>query len=255
MTIKLLGPCPRCNLEDGISQLMRETKYKSSGFGTVRQGAYSDKVQCKGCGTRWNSDSELIKEGKELGDSLISVNVHRMGNMGVVLDWPEKRDIPWANTIVGLLNTALMQKFGINACFAVEGGVEGMYGKNYVSFTNYHSKIGLSVECSWPAIISVSQSHKPILNFYEKMFRLLFEAKFSDKYRRGEILRLDSKQNGAYSKFMSVIYDVMSVAESKDFASLVFARAEKMAREPFGSYVRGLTDEEIVESFVPPPIK
>lgn len=186
---------------------------------------------------------------------------NRQIEFGVELLSPPKSEIPQSALVTSVLNAAMITEFGLGVCLAVEGGVEGRYGRKckngevkrtYVSLINGGDNLSLYVESDY----SQGPDLTRVLKFYEKMLRLLFKEPLEDgeqKYRRGEILRLP-KEEQTPDKIWGILRAMLKKVGGKKFPQRVMKFAVKNASNPFsGPYLRGLSNEEIVERFVPPP--
>lgn len=247
--MRLIGKCPNCGNEDTIRQFWKE------------RGDFKDyhKVKCDACEIIWEDWlSGLVFPEERKGNKLIPVEVKRNKynekEYGAGLAWPSKRDIPWSDLIISILNAALITRFNLDVCFATEGGVKGIYKRCYIELRNRDDKLGLYVE---DAEYRQGGGLTETLDFYEKMLRYLFEEGFrlyGKEYRRGEILRIP--KDGDVNRVWEILSAMLTKTRSKKFASRVVGEIAGVASNPFSRpYLRGLSDEEIAAFFVPPPIK
>jgi len=231
MPIRLLGECPECETLDEIVQVPY-----------VKGRSNFNEVKCDKCGTNWKGFFSLVSEEEKKGNRLIPVEIERY-RVGVNLESPPKREIPYSDLIVTTLNSALMSKFGLGACFATEGGVEG----GGYEFLNCLDNIGLFADDSGTFV-------QEVLTFYEMMLQQLFQKPINFggvTLRRGGFLWSD--ENKGDSDALLYSFATLAVTENKEFAKRVFKNVRNL--NPFlASYVRGLSDEEIVQHFVPPPL-
>lgn len=247
--MKLLGQCPNCGMEDTIHDFWKETGKRED----------CHKIKCDACGMIWEDWMNLVYAEKEKGNKLIPVEIERVRNettgeeYGVKL-FPPKDRIPSSNLVVTVLNAALMTKFNLRVCFACEGGVEGCYGKSYIELRNLDNELGLSVDSDYVQ----TEVLKEVLDFYEEMLRILFVKEFNlykRKYKAGEILKIEAKdEDERWKKTWRILLAMLIKVKSKKFAEKVVETIEKVSQNPFSApYIRGLTSEEIVKFFVPPP--
>lgn len=233
--MRLLGKCPNCGTEDSISKI-----------------GILCKIACEVCGAKWEDWIELKSEEIKKGNVLIPVEVSIQP--GHVKVWfVEPRYLPATRFITSTLNTALMMRFKLQVlCFVAEGGLHGSIKGRHIELTNIDDSIGLLREFDNPVC-------EEILKWYGGALKLLFEEelKFEGKnYGRGAILRLDPKEPDYAKKVKFFLWLALyKKARSTRFADDVFKRLDFELSQPVGAnYISGLTDEQIVEFFVQPPI-
>lgn len=234
MSLRLLGECPECGIEDKLVEL----PYKED-------LSHLWKVRCEDCNIIYDDRIKLMYEENRKGNKLISVSIERWEDFGVELSFPEKDEVPYSDLIIAMLNSALMTKFNLNVDFITEGGLEGMD----FELRNIMDKIGLYVD-------EGEESAKEALDFYEKMLRQLFEEPLSFgnvTFRRGEILWLDETEN-SYSDALIYLFGTLTRTTDRAFAERILKTKEQVEKTPLGPYLRGLSDEEIEKFFIPPPI-
>lgn len=214
----------------------------------------------------WGSRKDMIPEYNTdpAPDSFIDKppRIERMrygeDDYGVRITYPDKRDIPQSNLVASVLNTALMARFQLRICFNVEGGVEGLYKGAYVDLRNLEDNLGLFVGETSEYYLQSRGLHE-VLDFYEKMVRLLFEQSFQigkKIYPRGAILLLPKSENDGVGQdeVWKVLIAMLTKVRSRKFARQVATKFVNESSNPFGGrYLTGLTNEEIVKFFVPPP--
>lgn len=192
------------------------------------------------------------EEGRK-GNKLIPVEVWKIGRC-VQLDWLSKNEIPWSRLIATVVNTSLMVRFKLDICFATEGGVQGSYKKEPIELRNCDREIGLYDDYDFKD----GKGAEEILNWYEALLRILFEEPMTiaDKnFGRGAILKLSDVPENEKEAKKFLWLALYKKTESKGFADSVFQRLESVRRNPFsGRYIAGLSDKDIAELFVPPPI-
>lgn len=231
--MRLLGKCPNCGTEDSITRGGKE-------------------IICESCHLSWENWVNLCGAEEKKGNKLVVVDVESYPR-SVKVWLAEYWDVPAIRFITSTLNTALMVRFNLNVCFSTEGGLEGKVGNGCVELRNHHRTIGLSSE------FDNLQSQR-VLRWYGEALQLLFEEKlsFQDKdFGRGAILKLDPKDAEYAKKVKFFIWLALyKKARSKRFADDVFKRLDfELSQPASGNYISGLTDEQIVEFFVPPPLK
>lgn len=238
--MRLLGKCPNCGAEDSIV-------VQSVGKG------FHNATFCKNCKQEWGDWIGFSSEEERKGNKLIPVEVGKIGRC-VQLDWPSKNEIPWGRLVAKVVNTALIVRFKLDVCLATEGGVQGRYRKEPIELRNCDRAIGLYDEYN----LEDGKGAKEILNWYEALLRILFEEQMTiagKNLGRGAILKLsDAPENEKEAKkFLWLALYKKTI--SKGFADSVFQRLESVERNPFrGRYIAGLSDKDIAELFVPPPI-
>lgn len=237
--LRLLGGCPACNTKDSI------VEYPGSSFEEVFR------ARCEGCATVWPNWRRLVREQEQGGHRLIPVEIERMGEYGglrVVL--PE--NIPHRNLTTSVFNAALIARFNLGVCFAAEGGVTGIYKGSYIGLIN-DDNLGL-----WNEEQIGERGVVEVLDFYQELVGLLLEKEFQvgkRYYRRGEILRLpESKQTA--EKAWEILTAILVKVRDRKFAWNVVRKLVRDSADQLGVlHLRGLTDEEIMERFVPPPLR
>ena len=239
MSFRLLGKCPSCNAEDEIVRLPYDKDFSNY-----------HKVRCGSCETIWGDWLALLSEESRRNNKLIPVEVEGRSN-DVRLYWPSGNEVPFKGLIVAILNSALITKFNLDVCVATEGGVCGEVGKGLIELRNYHDEIGLYPE--------MGEKHaEKVFDFYEKMMRQLFEEPLSfgnANFRRGEILWLEENKENT-SNALTYLFATLTKTASRKFAEKVLSTKEKIERNPFSApYIRGLTNEEVAQFFVQPPVK
>lgn len=245
--MRLFGYCPNCKAEDTIAQIIIPNSYTSA-------------VKCENCDMSWNEWFDLTYKEGEKGNKLIPVQVDRRKGRdgteyGTQLFWPSSlNDIPYNRPIIRALNSALMTRFNLRVCMATEGGVSGVYKRKFLELRNNGDKIGLYTEIPRFPCEPLTE----IYDFYETMLRTLFEEPLAvgdKKYRRGEILRLDTTKPESIYQSQDILLATLTKVKSKQFAAKVLKTEDRQLANPFAnSYLTGLTNEEIVKFFVPPPI-
>lgn len=238
--MRLLGKCPNCRVEDSIV-----VKSVGKDFHKV--------TLCENCNQQWPDWIRLSSEEERKGNKLIPIEVWRIGRQ-VQLEWTSIYQVSWGRLVATVVNTALMVRFKLDVCLATEGGVQGKYRKEPIELRNCDREIGLYDEYD----LKDGKGAEEILNWYEALLRILFEEPMmvGDKnVGRGAILKLSNapENENEAKKFLWVA--LYKKTKSKGFANSVFQRLEAEKRNPFSSrYIAGLSDEDIAELFVPPPI-
>ena len=169
------------------------------------------------------------------------------------MEWPQSRDIPCARLIVSVLNTALMVRFKLRVCFATEGGIEGRVEGESIELRNSYDKIGLWDDHHFEE----NPVCRKILEWYAGVLRALLEEELAvgDKnFGRGAIIKLSPQDPLYEEKAKDLLWLALcKKTGSKGFADAVFERMKiELAKPLSGPYVAGLTDEQIVQFFVPP---
>ncbi len=238
--MRLLGKCPKCGVEDLIV-VEHET-------GKLKRVAH-----CEGCQQYWDDWLTLNFEQNRRGNKLIPVCIEHWGR-SVQLYWPQFSEIAWARLVATILNTALMVRFKLEVCLSTEGGVKGFYRKESIELRNFYDQIGLYDEYQIKSSIGAVE----ILNWYEVLLKILVEDELivgDEDYDRGAILKLSGEpENEAKAKTLLWLA-LCKKTGSKGFADKVFERLGIEQSNPFsGRHIAGLSDEDIVELFVPPPM-
>lgn len=240
--LRVLGNCSACDAQDTIVRQPGETfkEWKQAG--------------CESCGTIWPDWLALVWEQRNKGNNLIPVGIERLSTYGGVrVIFP--REIPHSGLVTSVFNAALIARFNLGVCFATEGGVQGRYKGSYIELRNHYDNLGLWNE---RAEYSRGKEVVEILDFYRQLVGLLLEEDFTvgkKHYRRGEILRLPEEEQTT-EKTWEILVAILIKARSRKFAQKVIKELVANSSNPFSApYLRGLTPEEIVKFFVPPPLE
>lgn len=236
--LRLLGSCPACNTEDGI------VRYPGNPFEELFR------VRCEDCGTVWSDWRRLVREQEQEGNRLIAVEIERLRHEGLGVVFPRK--IPHLGLVASVFSAALIVRFNLRMCFATEGGVEGAYRGSYIELMNNYGNLGLNRGED----DSRTRETIKVLDFYQELVGLLLQKDFEigkKYYRRGEILRLPQEEQSV-EKTWEILIAILVKAKNRKFARKVVGELARNAGKGFAPYLRGLTDEEIAEHFVPPPL-
>lgn len=237
--MRLLGRCPRCEAEDTL---------------VVTRG-YEPKesiVSCESCrmnettGDGFRSLWDFCRAEEVRGNKLTMVEIRNEG-LSVRVWSPQPDDIPHARLIAQVLNTALIVRFGLQICFATEGGVQGFLRDGPVELRNLYQEFGLG-EYEYHR----SQASRRVLRWYEKLVRTLFEEDLRlgrHRYGRGAILKLSHDPKDATNAVV-LLWVALARVSGKKFATAVFRELEDLRGI---AHLAGLTDEDIARVFVPPP--
>ena len=188
------------------------------------------------------------KNGKRLIPVLVEV-----GRWGAQVEWPHSHDLPCTRLIVSVLNTALMVRFKLRVCFATEGGIEGYVESEPIELRNSYGMIGLFDDNHFEE----NPVCQKILNWYAGVLRVLLEDELvvgGKTFGRGAIVKLSPQDPLYEEKAKGLLWLALcKKTGSKGFADAVFERMKiELAKPLRGPYVAGLTDEQIVQFFVPP---
>lgn len=239
--MRLLGKCPNCGADDSI--LTHENASDPKEW---------NKATCGQCGGTWENWLNLTFTERRNGKQLIPVLVE-VGRWGAEVAWPQSRDMPCARLIVSVLNTALMVRFKLRVCFATEGGIEGRVEGESIELRNSYDKIGLWDDHHFEE----NPVCRKILEWYAGVLRALLEEELAvgDKnFGRGAIIKLSPQDPLYEEKAKDLLWLALcKKTGSKGFADAVFEQMKiELAKPLSGPYVAGLTDEQIVQFFVPP---
>lgn len=162
---------------------------------------------------------------------------------GVKLEGIRKDRIPHANLIQTAMNASACVLFGLSPSFSAEGGLEGIYREYPVELSNWSDALGISEDnFSFIGTGTDVDGINEILNFYDQFLGFMFEG--SEEFFKDPSLQTTE---AVWGKLKDVIRKLGgSTLPSKVMTLLV---KDETARK----FLRGLTDEEIVQSFVPPP--
>jgi len=234
--MRLLGKCPKCGVEDLIIVEFKKV------------------ARCSGCQQCWNDWLALKFEQNRGGNKLIPVCIEHWGQ-SVQLYWPRFSEIVWARMITTILNTALMTRFKLEVCLSTEGGVKGFYKKESIELRNFDDQIGLYDEYQ----IKDSVGAIEILNWYEMFLKILVENELivgNKNHGRGAILKLSGDTANKEKAKKLLWLALYKKTGSKGFADKVFERLRVEQSNPFsGRYIAGLSNKDIVELFVSPPLR
>lgn len=238
--MRLIGKCPLCGAEDSLVVLSGEQA--------------RDKIRCEKCGqehgTSWG---EFMRAEERRGNKLIVVEVSNWGlQVELFVLGTKTIEIPHRRLIAEVLNTALLIRFGLRVCFAIEGGVQGFLRDGPVELQNLYDKLGLS-----ESEYRDSKASIRLLRWYEKLLRLLFEddLKFGRRrYGHAAILKLSGEPKDT-SDALILLWVALARREGKVFANSVFQELRGMGKSLLGAkrFLAGLSDEDIARTFVPPP--
>lgn len=239
--MRLLGKCPSCAADDSI--LIHEDASDPKEW---------NKATCGQCGETWEDWLNLTFAERRNGKQLIPVLIE-VGRWGAQVEWPQSRDLPCARLIVSVLNTALMVRFKLRVCFAAEGGIEGRVEGEPIELRNSYDKIGLFDDHHFEE----NPVCQKILNWYAGVLRMFLEEELvvGDKtFGRGAIVKLSPQDPLYEEKVKDLLWlAICKKTGSKGFANAVFEQMKiELAKPLSGPYVAGLTDEQIVQFFVPP---
>jgi len=249
MTLRLLGRCPSCNINDEII----EPKHSPEQY---RQHLDDKVVYCTVCKTSWDNWLELTSFEREKGNRLIPVEVGRIGNLQVNLHFQSPEEIPFRHLVISMLNSALIANYNLEVVFCTEGGIR-KGGPGGYELRNMDSQLGLYTH--WDVESSadrIEHNARFALNFYERMMRQLFEEPLSFgnvSFRRGEILWLDEAHEEDRTNAMIYLFGTLVNVGNRRFAEHVLKTMDEVTGNPFSAlYIRGLSAEEINGLFVPP---
>ncbi len=234
--MRLLGKCPNCGADDSILSDPRE----------------SYKAMCGQCGEAWKDWLELTSSERRNGKQLIPV-VIEVGQWEAGVTWPQSCELPCARLIVRTLNTALMVRFKLRACFAAEGGVEGWVMGEAIELRNFDGIIALWSEYRFDK----NPACQKILKWYAEALRALLEEELvvdGKNFGRGAIAKLSPQDPLCEEKANSLLWFALrKKTGSKGFANAVLDRMKIKG----GPDVAGLTDEQILQLYIPhpPPIR
>ncbi len=234
--MRILGNCPVCDVADGIAGKPSEANL----------------VECANCQTAWDWHT-LVMSARADGRKLIPVEVFRFRST-VELELPPKREIAHADLIVTVLNAALMAMYPrLRVAIMTEGGLEGMVGNHYLELRNYDERIGLMVDCDFAG----SPECRYVLRFYERLLRQLFEEpllwKGREVARRGALLWIQPGENTTEGLITAICLLALRRIGGPGLAARVRQKLRDISQNPFQRHIRGLSDQEVVDIFVPPP--
>lgn len=236
--MRILGICPNCGGEDSLR-------------GGTRHQPDAGHVTCESCHREWPDWMTLIDELRRDGQQVYWVDV--AGSWPMVEVWHNRVDWPARRAVVCVLNAAIIEYFGLRVTFAAEGGVEGVVDDEPIELRNLDDKIGLFDEYQFPDHLVC----RNILEWYSQLLRILFEDALivnGHDLGRGRVLKLDPTDANFNRDVLHLLWLAMFVqTEQADFPGRVFARLEVLSRTLGGSYLAGLTPEEVVAFYVPPP--
>lgn len=265
----LLGTCPHCSKEDTINGAPHYAAKPEDQWRTVR---------CEQCRTVWYNVWNLIDQERAEGRTLMRVE-WELTPTSASLEWPPRNKVPFQRHIIEVLAAALITRFrGLRLSQVCEGGVDGMcwarfprgvfYAgqwwhrmRGYVEFRNLDDKIGLEMY-ELPRNAPVKQK---ALRWYATLFKILFFHDLAERggrivFRRGSILKLSENDRGDAAKLWEILFLALQTKAREEpwlrrFPYKVFSTLQAEKKNIFsGKFLAGLTDEDIVKIFVPPPL-
>lgn len=221
--MKVLGACPNCKTLD-----------------TLEHRIETSDASCVSCKTHWDDWYSLRFKEQEKGNTLYWIDLMHTTDVAAIMS-PSASTIPCIYAVRQILNAALVHKFKLRPYLATEGGVEG---KGF-ALTNSESHLGLCVEYG-------EDSAEQVLDFYAALLQFSFLDSFDQSYRAGELLFYPNTQEGV-QRDMTFLRTVFKTLHGQRFANGVIKTLEKEVRSGFfsGRYLRGLTNGEIAEFYVP----
>lgn len=243
--MRVLGVCPMCESLDSIVEVVSGPRWPHH-------------IICLRCNQVWKDAWNLVREEQSNGRNLILVDI-QTNRRHVTLELPYKNEVPWADTVITVLNAALLTKYSrLRPCFATEGGVEGRVGWSIVEFRNDYEHIGLSSDYDFHLHYPSPQPTDWVLRFYERLLTAVFARRL--RYRRqevrpGAILWLPAEGSDNHIEAWKLLSLALRTVGGPRMPEKVLAVLRQERGSLFGglAHLRGLTDEEIVKIFVPPP--
>jgi len=237
MSVRILGPCPKCGTEDSI-EADRDSRE------TWKEAA------CESCGQTWPDYFELRRAHEEL--TVVDVSVNQV--CALVQSPYDLYERPFARLIVTVLNVAIMERFKLRTCFATEGGVQGRVDGHHLELRNGDCEVGLYLESDYYITDGPPQE---VLAWYGRLLEWLFQRELSvdgESFGRGAILKLDPEDSRYWQKTNTLLALALQAhTGSEGFAKAVFERVPVEASVLGANYVAGLTSEDVMRLFVPPP--
>lgn len=245
--MRILGQCPAgCGQEDEFDLLS-----------PPRGGII--KVRCRDCLWEWPSVPDAVVEAAKRGRRLVPVSIERDPHR-VIVTQPLKADIPCVDLVVRALNETLRVACGLGWCYAIEGGIAGMYEGESIELRNMDMGewIGLEDEhrlADASGNPQDSERCREVLDQYELLLHMLFgdeELLVGKERTRGAILKLAPED--PYRKDKVKLYLQCAIRQSS--GGEVFAGV--LERNPWlrvsrsalaGLYAAGVSEAEIAEQF------
>ena len=241
--MRILGVCPSCEAFDAIH-----------GDPALSPEA----VRCHRCQTQWPEWQDLVTGERRMKRRLIPVSIF-VRRSGVELLLPPKTDIPWKDTIALVLNAALLARYPrLRSNLSAEGGVEGRVGRRGLRSVELRTGSSdlLGLEREEPLYLGDPwQPSDWVLRFYARLLRQLFEEPL--RFRRttmrpGAILWLEPEGADSHIeawKFLALVLQVTGGAQFPTKVQEVLRRLHPLEK----MHLRGPSDAELRERFVPPP--
>lgn len=195
----------------------------------------------------------MTTERRESKPSMVSIE---SGSWGVKAR--ARNEIPQQPLITTVLNVALMEKFNLGIQFATEGGMLGMHKDAHIDLTNLSDgrTIGLWNETFFPDHpYTQREGLTEVLDYYEHLLHLLLDENFSAEGRdhnSGELLEIPQGE-ATTERVWSILKDILIATEDRVFAETVITKI--VNHDSSRVFIRGLTDEEVMERFVDPPLE
>lgn len=151
---------------------------------------------------------------------------------GVILRTASWLPVPHASLIQATMNAAACERFGLDPLIATEGGTSGLYEDTFVEFANWgDDDLGIFDELY--DIPDDTGRRGEIVNFYAGLLSAVMDG--SSPQSQEDVLIKISK--------------ILENLGGREFVNKTFARFS----QPGKKFLRGLTDEEIMAAYVPPP--
>lgn len=238
-SLRYLGPCPNTD---------KKCKGVDSIVGVDIRDNPENILTCENCRHTW-PENEL----RETHPKLTCVLVRSMPG-SVDLYWPRMREIPEVRLIVRVLNTAIMERFGLQAEAATEGGFGGKIKGEYVEFVNHNNEIGLWDNIQRQDVLrrNAPQSKK-VLAWYYKLLQTVFQEKIKlgGRSARAAVLKIDPKAPDVGIRVLTCLMAALSKIENPRFAEII---RNRVANPGFleETHLAGLTLEQIKRLYVNP---
>jgi hypothetical protein len=241
--MRFIGKCPNCGTDDTVT-----TKLSIDAAYTTHERA-----TCEHCGHiwRWEEIQTELNRNKYLTRIEIVLTHWWAG-----LYQPAGYFVQNARLIKSVANVALLVKFpGLRVSTACEGGLEGKCQDELIDIRNDPEDIQLWDDLHFP----VNPVCQEIFGWYTHFLEALFVSELTHEDKslgRCAILKIDQQKDREWQELTAkhLLFLALQEIEDAAFAKQVFERLGFESGKPSGKYLAGLTDQDVIDLYKPPPL-